>query len=154
MSEEKVYLTKEGLAKLQKEYQHLTTVRRKEIAERIQAARELGDLSENAEYQAARDEQGFVEGRIVELEEILKGAEVIEKGESDGIIRVGSSVTVEIEGEEDVFTIVGSAEAEPEYGKISNESPVGKALLRKKSGDKVEVSLPNATLRYKIKKVA
>lgn len=153
MAKDQIFLTKEGLKKLQGEYEHLATIKRKEIAERIRTAREMGDVSENAEYNAAREEQGFVEGRIAELEEILGGAEVADEEKTDGAVKVGSRVGVVIDGEEDTYTIVGSVEAAPEYNKISYESPVGKALLGKKVGDEVEVKLPDATLCYKVREV-
>lgn len=151
---EKAYLTEEGLKKLNAEYQYLTTQKRHEVAERLQRAREMGTPEENSEYDLAREEQGFVEGRIEELEAVLKSAQVVKKKDVQvKIVEVGSSVTVEIENEEDVFQIVGSIEAEPEQGKISNESPVGKALLGLKEGDEVDVVTPHATLHYKIKRI-
>ena len=153
MKKDQLYITKEGLAKLKEEYDHLVNVSRKEVAERISQARELGDLSENAEYNAAREEQGFVEGRIAELEDLFANAEVVEKPASKDAVSVGSKVTVEIESEELTFWIVGPAEAAPSEGKISHQSPVGQALLGKKVKDVVEVPLTDVTVHYRIKKI-
>lgn len=150
-----VFVTNEGLAKLKSEYDELTNVKRKEVAERITAARELGESDDdNAEYEAAREEQSFVEGRIVELEDLIKKAKVIDHSTGSKIIEVGSTVTVEIDQDSEVYTIVGSVESSPESGKISHESPVGKALLGLKAGDEVEIETPAATLKYRIKKIS
>src|SRR3990167_2616614 len=137
---DKVYLTAEGLAKLKKEYEHLTSVKRKEVTARIAKAREYGDISENSEYDTAREEQSFVEGRILELEDILRNAQVIETSKRSDAVQIGSKVKVEVEGEADEFIIVSSVEADPMQGKISNESPVGKALIGSKVGDVVSVA--------------
>ncbi len=150
--EEKVYLTSEGLAKLKEELDYLRSTKRKEVTERIAKAREYGDISENSEYDTARDEQSFTEGRILEIESLLKRSEIIEEKHLD-VIQIGSTVTVEIEGEKDTYHIVGTMEAEPESGKISHESPVGKALLGLKVGDEVDVTTPYATLHYRIKEI-
>jgi transcription elongation factor GreA len=136
---EKTLLTAEGLSKLQKEFDFLTKVKRKEVTERIGKAREYGDISENSEYDAARDEQSFTEGRILELQEILKNAEVVQHKQSN-IVTMSSRVVVEVNGEEDEFEIVSSVESNPFEGKISVESPVGKALLGSKVGDTITVS--------------
>ncbi|MDP2671671.1 MAG: transcription elongation factor GreA [bacterium] len=149
---EKVYLTGEGLAKLKEELDHLKNVKRKEVTERIAKAREYGDISENSEYDTARDEQSFTEGRILEIESILKRSEVIEETHL-GMVQIGSSVTVEIDGDRDTYHIVGTMEAEPESGRISHESPVGKALIGLKVGDEVDVTTPYATLHYRIKAI-
>jgi len=149
---EKVYLTSEGLEKLKEELDYLRDVKRKEVTERIAKAREYGDISENSEYDTARDEQSFTEGRIIEIESVLKRSEVIQEKHLD-IIQIGSTVKVEIDGDEDTYHIVGTMEAEPESGKISHESPVGKALLGLKVGDEVNVSTPYATLHYHIKEI-
>ncbi|HEY4694535.1 MAG TPA: transcription elongation factor GreA [Candidatus Nanoarchaeia archaeon] len=137
----KVLLTAEGLQKLKVEYDELVNVKRKEVTEKIAKAREFGDLSENSEYDTAREEQSFTEGRIMELEEILSHAKVIESApKSSGTVDIGSRVRVHVDGEEDEFVIVSSVEANPMEGKISVESPVGKALLGSKVGDVVTVS--------------
>lgn len=136
---EKTLLTAAGLEKLQNEYEHLTKVKRREVTQRIATAREYGDISENSEYDAARDEQSFTEGRILELAEILKKAEVV-KHEDKGVVTLSSRVVVEANGEEDEFEIVSSVESNPFEGRISDESPVGKALIGAKVGDTVTVS--------------
>ncbi len=149
MAEEKVYVTQTGLKKLQEEYDQLVSVRRKEVAEKLQKARELGDVSENAAYDAARDEQAFVEGRIAELDGVLKRVEVVEE-EKGGVIQVGSTVRVHLDGNEQEFQIVGAPEANPSGGKISHESPLGRALLGKKIGDQVEIEAPAGKLTYHV----
>ena len=140
--DDKVLLTKEGLDKLKTEYDELVNVKRKEVTEKIARAREFGDLSENSEYDTAREEQSFIEGRIMELEEILSHARVIEAVSASGgsEVGIGSRVKVHIDGEDDEFVIVSSVEANPMEGKISVESPVGKALLGAKVGDVITVS--------------
>lgn len=149
-----VYLTKTGLEKLQNEYEDLTTNGRKKIAEMIKTAKEYGDLSENSEYADAKDQQVFIEGRIAELEHILKNAVMIDESHTNCVtIGVGCSVNVELEDGEMEFKIVGSAEADPEKGWISNESPIGKALLGKKTGDEIEVAVPAGSIKYKVKKI-
>ena len=151
MQKENIYLTSEGLEKLKKEYQHLVTVRRKEVTERIAKAREYGDISENSEYDTAKDEQSFVEGRILELEEIIKHAKTIDKAKKADIVRLGSKVKVDVNGQQDEFIIVSSIEADPMEGKISDESPVGKSLIGAKVGDVVTVaSTIKATYRIVI----
>jgi transcription elongation factor GreA len=153
MGEKKNLLTYEGLQKLENEVQELKVVRRKEVAQKIKEAREQGDLSENAEYDAAKDEQRDIEARIEEIEKILKNAEVVadEDIRSDEI-SVGCTVKVyDCEFEEEMdFKIVGSTEANSLQGKISNESPVGKALLHKKVGDEVEVETQAGIIVYKV----
>ena len=144
------YLTKEGLEKLKSELKHLKTVKRKEISLRIQEAKELGDLSENAEYAEAKTEQAFIEGRIIEIENTLKNAVVITEDKSKSEVRVGSSFKVKTDSAEMTFTIVGSNEANPSVGLISNESPLGQALLGHKIGDTVEVIAPAGVVKYKI----
>lgn len=149
-----VYLTKEGLEKLKKEYEDLTTGGRKKIAEMIKTAKEYGDLSENSEYADAKDQQVFIEGRISELEHLLKNAVIIDDSHTNcTVVNVGCNVHVELETGEMEFRIVGSAEADPEKGWISNESPIGKALLGRKSGDEVEVAVPAGNIKYKIKNI-
>jgi len=137
--QEKIYLTSEGYNKLQKEYDELVNVKRKEVTQRIAKAREYGDISENSEYDSARDEQSFMEGRISELQEILKDAQVLTKHDKN-VVDIGSKVKVEIDGDIDEFIIVSSIEADPSEGKISNESPVGGALIGAKLGDVITVS--------------
>jgi len=150
------FLTKEGYQKLQDELDHLRTAKRMEVAARLHEAMEGGELIENAEYEAAKNEQAFVEGRIQELEVLLATAHVIEengKKKSD-IISIGSKVTIK-EGnfEAETFTIVGVAEANPREGKISNESPIGKSILNHKVGDVVKVETPGGTYNVKIIKL-
>lgn len=152
MAEKEVFLTAEGLSKLEAELEHLVKVRRPEVAERIRRAKELGSTANNAEYDDAKNEQAFVEGRILTLENIVKHATVIppEKSPSDWI-KVGSRVAVLTEeGEPESYSIVGSAEAAPAQGKISNESPVGRALLGHRVGEKVEVLTPAGVTRLLI----
>jgi len=148
MSTTKIILTEEGFSALKSEYSELTTTRRKDIAQKIKEAVALGDLSENAEYDAARDEQAEIEGRIIELGDILKRAEV-SKNQS-GIVNVGSKVTVQLEANEYEFHLVGGPEANPSLGKISHESPIGQALLGSKVGDKVSVTTPAGEVHYVI----
>lgn len=145
------HLTKEGKAELEAELVELKG-RRGEIAEKIADARDYGDLSENAEYDSAREEQGLVETRIAEIEDILLNADIIELGKGDGTIRVGS--TVDLHNGRDVsYIIVGPVEADPLEGKISNESPIGQALLGKKKGDKVTITTPKGETTYEVKAV-
>jgi transcription elongation factor GreA len=147
------YLTAEGLESLKEELQELTTTKRAELAERLKEAKAEGDLSENAMYDAARDEQSFVEGRISEIEHILKHAALISnKGTS--VVSLGSKVHVELEEGEVEYVIVGSTEANPDKGYISDQSPIGKALLGKKSGETVEVEIPSGKIVYTIKRIA
>jgi len=155
MPEKQIYITSEGLDKLRTEHQDLVKNKRKEAAARIASARELGESDDvNAEYEAAREEQSFIEGRIQELEEILKKATIIDRPKDTRVVSVGSTVTVEIDAEHEEYTIVGSVESEPDKGKISHESPVGKAIMGLKVGDTVEVSTPTSVLKYKIKKIS
>ena len=148
------YLTPEGYKKLVEELEYLRNVKRQEVAQRLHdALAEGGDLIENAEYEAAKNEQAFVEGRIQELEYILANARVIE-GASSGEVTIGSRVTVAYDdGSQETYTIVGAAEASPREGLISNESPLGQALLGKKAGDEVEVKAPNGSFKVRILKV-
>ena len=147
---DKQYLTRERLEQLKAELLELKTKKRLEVAERLKRAKELGDLSENSEYFEAREEQGHVEGRIFELEEMLRNAEIFEMKQGDGIVNVGSTVVVERSGVQTKFMIVGSSEAKPVEGKISNESPLGSAFLGKKPGDIAIVNAPKGKLEYKI----
>jgi len=147
-----LYLTKEGLENLKKEFQNLVDAKRPEIAKRIKEAREMGDISENSEYDAARQEQSFVEGRIEELEEILKNATISTPAKKDSV-GVGCKVTVHVDGTDEAFHIVGALEANPLQQKISHESPLGAALLGKKIGEKIEVDAPVGKLIYTILKI-
>ena len=149
------FLTREGYAKLQEELDFLRTKKREEIAQRLHEAMEGGELIEYAEYEAAKNEQAFVEGRIKELEILLATARVIDDAQPHGgTVQVGVRVTIQEEGlEPESYTIVGAAEANPNLGRISNESPLGKALLNKKSGDKVQVDAPQGSFFVNIIKV-
>mgnify|MGYP000540223307 CR=1 FL=1 len=153
MSDKKNILTYSGLKKLESELENLKVVRRKEIADKIKEAREQGDLSENAEYDAAKEEQGHIEKRIEEIEKILKNAEVVDEDEIDlEKINVGCKVKLfDIEYDEELeFNLVGSTEADSLNNKISNESPLGAAMLGKKVGDTVKVEAPAGVIEYKI----
>jgi transcription elongation factor GreA len=150
------FLTKEGFQKLQDELEYLRTAKRQEVANRLHEAMEGGELIENAEYEAAKNEQAFVEGRIQELDVLLASAKIIEengKKKSDGV-QLGSKVTIK-EGnfEAETYTVVGMAEANPREGKISNESPIGKAILGRKMGETVKVETPGGTYNVKILKI-
>ncbi|HEX9013081.1 MAG TPA: transcription elongation factor GreA [Anaerolineaceae bacterium] len=137
------FLTREGYEKLQEELDSLRSSKRQEIANRLHEAMEGGELIENAEYEAAKNEQAFVEGRIKELEILLATARVINETEKAETIQIGSKVTIQEDGNDpEIYTIVGAAEANPRAGKISNESPLGRALLNRKKGDQVQVDAP------------
>ena len=157
-TEEQVLITKEGLAKLKEELRHYKDVRRKEVAMRLKEAISYGDLSENSEYEEAKNEQAFVEGRIIELEKMVDNAEIITEGKKEtGLTaQIGSTVTIQniTEGDEpETMTIVGSTEANALDHKISNESPIGSALLGKEKNEIVKVKVPAGTYEYKILKV-
>lgn len=147
-----IFLTKEGLAKLKEEYRFLVEERRPGVARKIKEARELGDISENAEYDSAREEQAFVEGRILELKNLINKAKIFggEKTTVWGTVRVGSRVKVRLDGQEDTFEVVGAQEADPLLNRVSHESPLGRALLGRQAGDKVEVGAPVGRLIYTI----
>jgi transcription elongation factor GreA len=148
------FLTSEGYQKLQEELDHLRTEKRQEIANRLHEAMEGGELIENAEYEDAKNEQAFVEGRIKELEILLASARVISDAEHAETIQVGSKVTVQEESlQPETYTIVGAAEANPRLGKISNESPLGKALLNHKAGDLVKVDAPGGSFTVQVIKI-
>jgi len=151
-----VFLTKEKLAELKSELEELTKVRRPDIIAKIRDARALGDLSENAEYHGAREEQSFVEGRIEELEYMIKNAKIIaESCRTKDKVDLGCKVDCQVDGDgKTQFIIVGSAEVDVASGKISNESPIGKALMGKKSGEAVEVQTPSGAMKYKILKIS
>lgn len=147
----KIYLTKEGLAELKKEYDELVNVKRPNVLEHVSQARNMGDLSENAEYVASREELTFIDGRIDELEIILKQAVVIRDVKSAShAVKLGSTVTLHSNGKKEVFTVVGEWEADPENKKISHESPLGKVLIGKKVGEKVQVEAPAGKLTYSV----
>lgn len=149
------YLTQEKFEELTKELNHLKTVRRREIAEQLEYARSLGDLSENAEYQEARDLQGATEGRIKQLEGILAEAQVINTGTKNGEVHVGTKVSIVKQGEKDIreYEIVGSVEANMRERKISHMSPLGTAMMGKKKGESFEFDTPNGAVKYKIVKI-
>lgn len=153
MSEQDVILTREGLEQLEQELEHLRTVKRTEVKERLKEAIALGDLSENSEYDDAKNEQAFMEGRILELEKMIRNAKIIEEGEQQAdVIRVGSLVTVkDIEFDEITeYRLVGTVEADPMNNRISNESPVGRALLGHKAGEVIDVEVPAGVIQLEI----
>jgi len=155
MSEKEIFLTPDGLKKLEEELEYLKTVRRSEVAEKIQEAKESRSAVVSPEYEEAKNEQGFVEGRILEIEWMIKNATIIhhEKINYD-FVEVGNEVVVELEdGTKEHYTIVGSAEAAPSEGKISNESPIGHALLNGKVGDVVEFEAPAGRLKLRIMEI-
>ncbi|KPV43467.1 transcription elongation factor GreA [Alicyclobacillus ferrooxydans] len=153
MAEKEVILTPEGLQKLEDELEHLKSVKRREVAERIKLAISYGDISENSEYEDAKNEQAFVEGRIMTLEKMLRNARVIHDDDVDTeLVSIGSTVLLkDIEFDEEVeYTIVGSAEADPASNRISNESPVGRSLIGKTKGAMVEVAVPAGTIQFQV----
>ena len=153
MDTKKIYLTKEGLSDLKREYEELSKNKRPIILERVSQARSMGDLSENAEYVAAREELSFTDGRIDELEELLSKVVLITENHGKGnhqLIKLGSTVTVNVKGKKEEFMLVGEWEADPHEKKISHESPLGKALIGKTVGEKVEVEAPSGKITYTI----
>jgi transcription elongation factor GreA len=150
---DQTFLTPEGLKKLEEELIFLRTVRRAQVAERLHNAQEDGELIENAEYEDAKNEQAFLEGKILSLEAMLSNAVLIskEKG-TDGVVRLGSKVTIKEVGggKPEVYQLVGAAEANPKDGRISNESPIGKALLGRKIGDEIKVNAPSGTIPFRV----
>ncbi|BCV20107.1 transcription elongation factor GreA [Moorella sp. Hama-1] len=153
MAEKETLLTANGLKKLEEELEYLKTVRRQEVAERLKQAIEFGDISENSEYEDAKNEQAFIEGRILTLEKKLRNAKVIVASEvPDDVVSLGSRVTLKDldDGEEIQYEIVGSMEADPAENRISNESPVGKALLGHHTGEIIDIQVPAGNLRYQI----
>ncbi|MBM7683237.1 transcription elongation factor GreA [Pullulanibacillus pueri] len=153
VEEKKHYMTVEGKAKLEEELNYLKTERRKEVVERIKVARSFGDLSENSEYDAAKDEQAFVEARIQQLEQMIRNSEIIEEdGSNPDLVSIGKSVTFQElpDGDVETYKIVGSAESDPFDGKISNDSPMGKSLIGRSKGDQVTVPTPGGDLQVKI----
>ena len=158
MPDRPVPLTEEGLAKLEEELEHLKHVRRPQVAERIRQAKELASTQNNAEYDDAKNEQAFVEGRILTVEKLIQDATIIdeERAHHASTVQLGSTVHVS-EGKgksEQQFTIVGPAEVDPKHGRISNESPVGRALLGKRAGDEVQIDVPKGVIRYVITKIS
>ncbi|MFS0672893.1 transcription elongation factor GreA [Ornithinibacillus sp. 179-J 7C1 HS] len=154
--EKSYYMTQEGKEKLEQELLYLKTERRQEVVERIKVARDFGDLSENSEYDAAKDEQAFVESRISQVEKMIRNAVIIENdNENPNMVSLGKSVTFKElpDGEEETYTIVGSAEADPFEGKISNDSPMAKSLLGHEIGEEVAVVTPGGEIQVKILKV-
>lgn len=151
---EPTYLTAEGAARLKAELEELKGSRREELAQRLRAAVQMGDLSENADYHKAKEDQAFLEGRIQELEYILRNAVIIEKSENNDVVAIGSHVTIqEDEFPPETYHLVGPKEADPTNGKISHESPIGRALIDHKTGDIVEVETPAGQIRLKILKI-
>ena len=148
--DKKFILTRQGLVSLKSEYDELTKVKRTQITKRIQIAREFGDLSENSEYDAAKEEQSLLETRIVQLEDVLKRAQIIEPVRKADFVVIGSTVVVEMNDEVHKFSIVGSMEADPAENKISNESPVGKAILGLQVGETIEVSVGPVKSKIKL----
>ncbi len=146
-------ITQEGYNKLKEELDYLTQIKRKEIAERIERAKELGDLSENAEYSEAKDAQALNEGRVMELSNTLKNVTVVEKASNGDHIVMGSTIVVKSNGQEKEYTIVSFNEADPLNGLISNESPLGVAFIGKRKGETVDVETPRGIVQYKIVKV-
>lgn len=150
---QQTYLTPEGAAKLKAELAELTGPRREELAQRLRSAIQMGDLSENADYHKAKEDQAFLEGRIQEIEAVLRTATIVEKTHSD-VVMVGSRVTVQEDNyDPEVYHMVGAKEADPRNSKISNESPIGRALMDHKAGDVVEAETPDGKIRFKILKV-
>ena len=144
------YVSADGLAKLQAELDDLRTAKRAEVAQRIHAAMEFGDYSENSELEQAKNDQAFLEGRIMTLEQMIKNAQLIDEKAKHDIVEIGSHVTLEADGRKEKYVIVGSAEANPPEGKISNESPVGRALMGHRPGETVKMSVPAGTIEMKI----
>ena len=156
--ENQVLISKEGLNKLKDELDHFKNVRRKEVAERLKEAISYGDLSENSEYEEAKNEQAFIEGRIIELEKMIVNAKIISEGKktTESTVQIGSTVTVQNITENDepeTYTIVGSTEANPAEYKISNESPIGSAILGKAKNDVIKAKVPAGVFEYKILKI-
>ncbi len=153
MTQQPTYLTREGEKKLQAELAELTGPRREELSKRLRSAIQMGDLSENADYHKAKEDQAFLEGRIQEIEAVLRTAVIVDKTQSD-VVTVNSHVTVQEEGfDPETYHLVGAKEADPRNGKISNESPIGRALMDHKVGDVVEAETPGGKIKFKILKI-
>jgi len=155
MSEKETLVTEEGLKKLEEELEYLITQKRKEVVERIKIARGYGDLSENSEYHAAKDEQAFVETRISQLEQMLRGVKIIDVSQQKNGVSIGKTVVIKElpAGEDEEYTIVGSTESDPLNGKISNDSPLAQGLMGKEEGDEVSIQTPGGEMRVKIVKI-
>lgn len=153
MDDKKIYITKDGLSDLKKEYQELVNIKRPDVLSRVSQARSLGDLSENAEYVAAKEDLSFIDGRIDELEELLKQAIIISESHNNHMVKLGSSVTLHAQGKKLLYTVVGEWEADPTAKKISHKSPLGQALMGKRVGEKVEVEAPAGKVLYTIKSI-
>ncbi|MCM3596329.1 MULTISPECIES: transcription elongation factor GreA [Bacillaceae] len=156
MAQEKVFpMTTEGKEKLEQELEYLKSVKRKEVVERIKIARSFGDLSENSEYDSAKEEQAFVEGRVTTLENMIRNAKIIVEDADTNVVTLGKTISfVELpNGDEETYTIVGSAEADPFEGKISNDSPIAKSLMGRQVGDEVNVQTPGGEMHVKITNV-
>jgi transcription elongation factor GreA len=152
---DRTFLTREGLKKLEEELEFLRTTRRAQVAERLHNAQEDGELIENAEYEDAKNEQAFVEGRILTLETMLSNAVIIEEQGSTDVVSLGSRVTVKETGNStEEYLLVGAAEADPKHGRISNESPLGRALVGRRVGDEVKVQAPAGALSFRIMKIS
>jgi transcription elongation factor GreA len=150
LAKKEFYLTKDGVDKLKTELEDLVKTQRPQVAQELREAKEYGDLSENASWDAAKDHQSFIEGRISELEHILRNVVVIKAPRNNTKINIGSTVHLDIENGKQIYTIVGSTEANPSEGKISNESPIGQALMGKAKGDEVIITVPSGDMVYKI----
>lgn len=156
-ADKKFYMTVDGKEKLEKELEFLKAEKRKEVVERIKIARSFGDLSENSEYDSAKEEQAFVEGRISTLEKMVRNAVMITEDDTNSsVVSLGKSVKIKElpEGDEEVYTIVGSAESDPHEGKISNDSPMAKSLLGKSVGDKVTVQTPGGEMKIQLLEIS
>ncbi len=154
MDKKQFFVTQKGLEELRLELENLQKKKRAEVVDRVATARSMGDLSENSEYHAAREELSLVDGRIEELEELVKKVQIIEENSKGSkIIKLGSQVTIKVNGREEVFSLVGELEADPHEKKISHESPLGKSLIGKKPGDRVEVEAPAGKISYHILKI-
>lgn len=154
MDKKQFFVTNKGLEELKFELENLQKKKRAEVVERVAAARSMGDLSENSEYHAAKEELSLVDDRIEELEEIIKKVQIIKEDKKGSeVIQLGSQVTIRVDGKEEVFSLVGEWEADPHEKKISHESPLGKALIGKKPGEKVEVEAPAGKIVYHILKI-
>src|SRR5688572_17489332 len=148
------YLTPEGETRLKAELEELSGPRRQELAQRLRAAIQMGDLSENADYHKAKEDQSFLEGRIKELDAILRNAVIIEKKGHSGIVGIGSEVTIQEDGSDpETYYLVGTTEADPRHGRISHESPIGRAIMDKKVGDVAEAETPGGKIKFKIIKI-
>jgi len=148
------YLTPEGEAKLKAELQELKGTKREELSKRLRSAIQMGDLSENADYHKAKEDQGFLEGRIQEIEAILRNAVIIEKKQSMGVVSIGSHVTIQEDNfDPETYHLVGATEADPRHGKISHESPIGRALMDKKVGEIADAETPGGKIKFTILKI-